>query len=140
MPRGRPRKNPAEQGQAVVKRGPGRPRKTPADSSDSVLYRSAEFIGWALGGIEREIVDTKSRLTALTEKAGQLRARLGLAGAGTPTSQTRGATGGAGEGAPAVAAETGGGRRRRRRKLTPEQRAAISERMRRTWAERRKGR
>ena len=35
----------------------GRPRKN-AD----VLLRSAEFIGWALGGLEREIVETRNRL------------------------------------------------------------------------------
>ena len=34
----------------------GRPRKNPND----VLIRSAELIGWALGGIEREILETRS--------------------------------------------------------------------------------
>ena len=40
----------------------GRPRKNPND----VLIKSAEFIGWALGGIEREIVETRNRLASLT--------------------------------------------------------------------------
>ena len=49
----------------------GRPRKTPQD----VLIRSAEFIGWALGGLEREILQTRQRLGALTTEAARLRAR-----------------------------------------------------------------
>ena len=51
----------------------GRPRKNP----DDVLIRSAELIGWALGGIEREIVETKNRLAALTAQANVLRSRIG---------------------------------------------------------------
>lgn len=47
----------------------GRPR----NRADDVLIRSAELIGWALGGIEREIVETRHRLAALTERATQLR-------------------------------------------------------------------
>ena len=38
----------------------GRPRKTPPLGND-VLIRSAELIGWALGGIEREIVEASAR-------------------------------------------------------------------------------
>ena len=34
----------------------GRPRKNPQD----VLIKSAELIGWALGGIEREILETRT--------------------------------------------------------------------------------
>jgi hypothetical protein len=137
MPRGRPRKNPADEGRAVAKRGPGRPRKTKGDSTHNVLYKSAEFIGWALGGIEREILDTKNRLTALTDKASQLRARLGLGGVARQAKRTRTAAGGAAVTSTAQAGRKG---RRRRRRLTREQRAAISERMKRTWAERRKAR
>jgi hypothetical protein len=51
----------------------GRPRKNPAD----VLIKSAELIGWALGGIEQEIVETRNRLASLTAQANQLRARVG---------------------------------------------------------------
>ena len=40
----------------------GRPRRTSRD----VLLKSAEFIGWALGGLEREIAQTRERLAALT--------------------------------------------------------------------------
>ena len=47
----------------------GRPRKNPND----VLIKSAELIGWALGGIEREILETRQRLAALTAQAHQLR-------------------------------------------------------------------
>ena len=35
----------------------GRPRK-----KDNMLMKSAEFIGWALGGLEREIAATRQRL------------------------------------------------------------------------------
>jgi hypothetical protein len=52
----------------------GRPRK-----ADSVLMKSAEFIGWALGGLEREIAQTRERLAQLNEQAARLRARMGSA-------------------------------------------------------------
>lgn len=97
----------------------GRPRKKPTD----VLIKSAELIGWALGGIEREIVETRHRLSALTAQASQLRARIGAKG-------TRAASP-AGTVAPA-------GRKRRRRKMSPEGRKRISEMMKKRWAERRK--
>jgi hypothetical protein len=101
----------------------GRPRKNPTD----VLIKSAELIGWALGGIEREIVDTRHRLSALTAQANQLRARIGAKGARAalplagPSAET-----------PAPAAP------RRRRKMSAEARKRISERMKKTWAERKK--
>jgi hypothetical protein len=106
----------------------GRPRKNPAD----VLIKSAELIGWALGGIEREIVETRNRLASLTAQANQLRARVG-------TKRTRAAVPASGP-QPATAAETTGtpGRKRRRRRMSPEARKRISERMKKTWAERRK--
>ena len=107
MPRGRPRKNPTE-----------------------VLIKYAELIGWALGGLEREIVETRHRLSALTAQANQLRARIGAR---------------AGRGAVASAALPGveetaapAGRRRRRKKMSPEARKRISEMMKKRWAERRK--
>ena len=84
----------------------GRPRKNPTD----VLIKSAELIGWALGGLEREIAETRHRLAALNAQADQLRARIGA----TVT------------------------RSRKRRKMSPEARKRISEMMKKRWAERRK--
>src|SRR5213079_2896180 len=99
----------------------GRPRKNPTD----VLIKSAEFIGWALGGIEREILETRHRLSALTAQANQLRARVGA-------KATRGATGAAAApletAAPAAA-------KRRRRKMSPEARKRMSEMMKKRWAD-----
>jgi hypothetical protein len=104
----------------------GRPRKNPQD----VLIRSAELIGWALGGIEREIAETRTRLSALTAQAAELRSRV-LKGA-------RGATAASGSAVAdgQVPAETG--RKRRRRKMSPEARKRISEMMKKRWAERKK--
>ena len=103
----------------------GRPRKNPPD----VLIRSAELIGWALGGIEREIVETRNRLAALTAQAAQLRDRAGQAyrdrrAAAAPATD--------------VAEPAPGGRKRRRRKMSPEARKRISEMMKKRWAERKK--
>ena len=95
----------------------GRPRKNP----DDVLLKSAELIGWALGGIEREIVETKNRLAALTAQADTLRQKVGK----------RAAT------AVAVVGEAAK-RERRKRKLTPEARKRISDRMTKRWTEWRK--
>ena len=104
----------------------GRPRKNP----DDVLIRSAELIGWALGGIEREIVETRSRLAALTTQAAQLRKRVGLRGPGRPPAA-----------APVETEKTAApviGRKRRRRKMSPEARKRISEMMKKRWAERKR--
>ena len=98
----------------------GRPRKNP----DDVLIKSAEMIGWALGGIEREIGTTKERLAALTAQANQLRTRLG-----NKVSAVAGAEGTGTE---------GNGRRRRRRKMSAEARKRISEMMKKRWAERKR--
>jgi len=89
-----------------------------------MLIKSAELVGWALGGIEREIAETRSRLAALTAQAGQLRKRLG-----------RRASEAVAAGAAAVA---GPKRRRRRRRMSAEARKRISEMMKRRWAERRR--
>ena len=98
----------------------GRPRK-----SDEVLLKSAEFIGWALGGLEREIAHTRERLSALTAQAARLRERVGSSSAaGTPAIVGAGAE--------------GGGRKRRRRRMSPEARKRMSEMMKKRWAERRK--
>ena len=101
----------------------GRPRK-----KRDVLVKSAELIGWAIGGIEREIGQTRERLAALTAQAAKLRARAGL----------RGPSASAGAGASASEA-SGNGRKRRRRKMSPEARKKISEMMKKRWAERKRG-
>jgi hypothetical protein len=103
----------------------GRPRKTGGE----VLIKSAEMIGWAVGGIEREILATRDRLAALTAQANALRAKL--PGRGTGPRAAAGAE-----------PEAGGPvtRKRRRRKMSPEARKRISEMMKKKWAERRKAR
>lgn len=101
------------------------PRGRPRKNADDVLMKSAEFIGWALGGLEREIVKTKDRLTALTSEAAKLRKRLGKRAGAAPQAL---------EGAMAK-----GSRKRRRRTMSPEARKRISEMMKKRWAERRKG-
>jgi hypothetical protein len=102
---------------------PGRPRK------NDVLFKSAEMIGWAIGGLEREINLTRERLAGLTAQAAKLRARAGVR---TPRG---GAATTAGESDTATV-----GRKKRRRKMSPEARKRISEMMKKRWAERRKGR
>ena len=97
----------------------GRPRKNP----DDVLIKSAEMIGWALGGLEREIGSTKERLASLTAQANQLRARLGNKVAAVAGTEDTG---------------DAGGRRRRRRRMSPEARKRISEMMKKRWAERKR--
>ena len=99
----------------------GRPRK-----SDEVLMKSAEFIGWALGGLEREIAQTRERLSSLTAQAARLRERIGpgvLRSAKEPAKANDG-------GAPAG--------RKRRRRMSAEARKRMSEMMKKRWAERRK--
>jgi hypothetical protein len=103
----------------------GRPRKNPED----VLIKSAELIGWALGGIEREISQTKERLAALTAQADELRRRFGGTASRTPSGPSPAAT---------FDDSRQKGRRGGRRNLTAEARRAISERMTRLWAERRR--
>jgi predicted phage tail protein len=101
----------------------GRPRRNPEDA----LMKSAEFIGWALGGLEREIAQTRERLSALTDQASRLRARMS-----NPASQ--------GESVAAAATfdEPGAVGTRRRRRMSAEARRRISEMMKKRWAERRK--
>jgi hypothetical protein len=101
-----------------------------------VLLRSAEMIGWALGGIEREIAQTRERLTALTTQADALRRKLGPAG-------MRRARRGNGQlpaaplpGGTATAAGAPGQRRRGR--ISAEGRRRIAEAARKRWAEYRK--
>jgi hypothetical protein len=104
----------------------GRPRKNVGDA----LIRSAELIGWALGGLEREIVETRNRLAALTAQANQLRKQAGARGTRSFASAP------AASGANASAPAPGAGRRRR---MSPEARKRISEMMKKRWAERRRG-
>jgi hypothetical protein len=101
---------------------PGRPRKTNQD----VLLKSAEMIGWALGGIEREIVQTRERLSALLQQAEALRARAGRGKAPAGASTT------------AATAPAAGGRKRRRRKLSAEARKRISDNLKKRWADAKK--
>lgn len=103
---------------------PGRPRKNQKD----VLMKSAEMIGWAIGGIEREISQTRERLSALTAQAARLRASAGA----------KAGRGSADAGAEAGEEAAGTGRKRRRRKMSPEARKRISDMMKKRWAERRK--
>ena len=112
------------------------PRGRPRKNTDDVLIRSAELIGWALGGIEREIVETRSKLASLTAQAAQLRDRMGRRGPGRPPATATAAEGGTTRGNPEAA--DGTGRRRRRRKMSPEARKRISEMMKKRWAERRR--
>lgn len=106
----------------------GRPRKNP----DDMLMKSAEFIGWALGGLEREIAMTRERLASLTAQAQTLRQR-----AGVRTVRSSGPAAVAPFGEPAVAGRQRPGPRRRRA-MSPEARKRISEMMKKRWAERRK--
>lgn len=102
------------------------PRGRPRSKSDDVLFRSAEVIGWALGGLEREILATRERLSALTEQAATLRARLGK----------RAARGAAATTTPDVETIP----RRKRRRMSAEARKRISEMMKKRWAERKRAR
>ena len=111
------------------------PRGRPRKNADDVLIRSAELIGWALGGIEREIVETRKRLASLTAQAAQLRTRAGAKGSRSQAAAASDATAAA-AGEPA---EAGNGRRKRRRRMSPEARKRISEMMKKRWAERKRG-
>lgn len=104
------------------------PRGRPRKKKEDVLLKSAELLGWALGGLEREIAQTRERLTALTAEAGRLRNRLGGAVAsGSRKAETATTQG--------VAALKGV---KRRRNMSPEGRKKISDMMKKRWADRRK--
>jgi hypothetical protein len=98
----------------------GRPRKI----ADDVLMKSAEMIGWAIGGIEREIAQTRERLDALMAQAETLRARAGNNAPRAARTES-------------AAAEPAA--RTRRRRMSPEARKRISEMMKKRWAERKRG-
>ena len=98
----------------------GRPRKR-----NTVLMKSAELIGWALGGLEREIAQTRDRLSSLTAQATKLRKRLGSR-LGRPAT------------ADGASSSTRSGRGKRRRRMSAEGRKRISEAMKKRWAEHRR--
>jgi len=90
----------------------------PRGSAENALIRSAELIGWALGGIEREIVETRNRLTALTAQAAKLRKQVGrkVAQVADAAAQPKAASG------------------RRKRRMSAEGRKRIAEAAKRRWA------
>jgi hypothetical protein len=116
---------------AQLTRRIGMPRGRPRKNQDDVLFKSAELIGWALGGIEREILQTRERLASLTQQAAKLRTRVGAAAQRGGDTARPGAASGS-------ETEPTGRRRRRRRRMSPEARKRISEMMKKRWAERRK--
>ena len=114
----------------------GRPRKNPPEND--VLIRSAELIGWALGGIEREIIETKNRLAALTAQANVLRARIGRkASAQRPLEASAPMAGPSGTESDAASAQPAP-RRRKRKGMSAEARKRMSEMMKKRWAEKKK--
>ena len=101
-------------------------RRSRKEDGGDALIKSAEMIGWALGGLEREIANTRERLAHLTEHAARLRARIGRTGPAAEEQE---------EAAPATPAVS---RRQRRRSMSPEARQRLSEMMTKRWADRRK--
>lgn len=85
----------------------------------TLALQSKEVLGWALGGLEKEITATRERLDSLTAQASALRARIG--GRGSEVKPGANASN-----AP---------RQRRRRALSAEGRKRISEMMKKRWAE-----
>jgi hypothetical protein len=81
------------------------------------LIGSTEMLAWALGGIEREMTQTRERLAALTAQAAKIRAALGHA----PAARLAGL--------PA---------RRKRKAMSAEARKRISDAMKKRWAERKR--
>ena len=106
---------------------------TRRERGDGMLLRSAEMIGWALGGIEREIVETRHRLEALTKQAAQLRAR-----AGVKSGRGRGPAAAASFDEPGVTGASASQAPRKRRQMSAAARKRISDRQKRRWAEWRK--
>ena len=93
------------------------PRGRPRKQQRSVLVKSAELIGWAIGGIEREITETRARLAALTAQAASLRKRAGVRASAAASAATNAVA--------AAADAASSGRKRRRRKMSPEARKKI---------------
>jgi len=105
------------------------PRGRQGKSDDDVLLKSAELLGWALGGLEREIVQTRERLSSLTAQAARLRERIGKRGVKAAAAVAP---------SPDPAQTAPAANRRARRVMSPEARRRISEMMKKRWAERRK--
>lgn len=103
----------------------GRPKK-----QDDLLLKSADMIGWALGGLEREIALTRERLGTLTAQANTLRSKLGRRAGAALAAVT--------EGERTMNEGKAGTGRRRRRRMSAEGRKRISDMMKKRWAERRK--
>ncbi len=99
-------------------------RRMRRKKNEPLIVKSAEMLGWALGGIEREIVQTRERLAVLTQQAAKLRAQVGARPA---TAKER----------LQAAAETLVPKRRRRR-MSAAARKRISQMMKKRWAERKK--
>jgi len=99
-------------------------RRTRQAKSESAVIRSAEMIGWAVGGIEREILHTRERLAVLAAQAAKLRAKLGPRTA-TMVERVQSAT--------EVVLP-----RRKRRRMSAAARKKISVMMKKRWAERKK--
>lgn len=91
-------------------------------SAGPALLTSPEFVELALVGVEREIAETRKRLSTLEAYAAELR-RHGRGGAAMPALEIE---------TSAVA------RPRRKRRMSAEARKRLSERMRKRWAEYRK--
>ena len=102
------------------------PRGRRRKRSDSVLFKSAEWIGWALAGLEREIAETRGRLALLNAEAAKLRSRVGIAA-------KRGVAA-----AVAASASTPTARPRKRGRMSAEGRKRISEMMKKRWLEAKK--
>ncbi len=98
-------------------------RRRRTGTGSSLLLKSADYIGWALGGLEREIAQTRERLAVLIAEAAKLRARVGKPGGSSSV-----------ESNPRSAA----GRKGRRGRMTPEGRKRISEMMKKRWQEAKK--
>jgi hypothetical protein len=103
------------------------PRGRRRKNSDSVLFKSAEWIGWALGGLEREIAETRERLTMLNEQAARLRGRVGVA-----------ARRGVAAAVAASSSEKPARKTLRRGRMSAEGRKRISEMMKKRWLEAKK--
>jgi hypothetical protein len=95
--------------------------------SDSVLFKSAEWVGWALAGLEREIVETRARLAVLNELAAKLRGRVGVA-----------ARRGVAAAVAAASPEPAAAPPRRRGSMSAAGRKRISEMMKKRWIEAKK--
>jgi len=101
------------------------PRGRRRTKSDNVLFKSAEWVGWALAGLEREIVETRARLAVLNEQAAKLRGRVGVAA-------RRGVA------AAVAAASPEPSTTRTRGRMSAEGRKRISEMMKKRWIEAKK--